>query len=423
MTRIVTRQLSCGMPLLLEPMEGVRSAAVSWLLQAGSASEREDRQGAGTMYSELLLRGAAGLDSRAQADALDRLGAGRSADVGTFHVKIGASMVGDRIGEVLPLLADMVLRPRMDADSIEPARDMALQALESLADDPQERAVIAARARHQPSPINRSGHGTPEGLKALTREELVEGWRAAARPSGAMLSIAGAIDPDAVTRRVESLLGGWTGAAAPVRLGPPPPRGYAHELDQTNQVQVILLHDSPGEGDPRCLLERIVTNVLSGGMSGRLFTEVREKRGLCYSVSAGYATDRVPDGTTGGNYGRTLAYVGTTPERAQESLDVLHAELERINTPVGRITPDEFRRTVVGMKSRLVFSGESTSARAGALAADYHRLGRARSLDELAAEIDRVTLDQVNAYLGTRKLGRLTVQTLGPSALRPPPGV
>src|SRR6185503_155644 len=112
----------------------------------------------------------------------------------------------------------------------------------------------------------------------------------------------------------------------------------------------------------------------------------------------------------------------STPERAQESLDVLHAELERINTPDGRITPDEFWRAVVGMKSRLVFSGESTSARAGSLAADYHRLGRARSLDEMAGEIDRVTLDQVNAYLAGRELGRLTVQTLGPAALRPPTG-
>jgi predicted Zn-dependent peptidase len=226
-----------------------------------------------------------------------------------------------------------------------------------------------------------------------------------------------------VTRRVESLLAGWSGGAAPVKLGPPAPRGYAHETDQSNQVQVIVLHDAPGESDPRAVLERIVTNVLSGGMSGRLFTEVREKRGLCYAVSAGFATDRVPDGTAGGHYGRVLAYVGTTPERAQESLDVLHAELERINTPAGRVTPDEFRRAVVGMKSRLVFSGESTSARAGSLAADYHRLGRARNLDELAAEIDGVTLDQVNAYLAGRKLGRLTVQTLGPAALRPPAGV
>jgi predicted Zn-dependent peptidase len=403
-------------------MEGVRSAALAWVLPAGSAVDPEHRQGASTLYSELLMRGAGPLDSRAHADALDRLGAGRSADVGTFHVKISATMVGDRIAEVLPLLVDMGLRPRMDAESVEPARDMALQSLESLADDPQERAVIAARARHQPPPINRSGLGTESGLRSLTREELLSGWHTAARPGGSIMAVAGAVDPDEVIGRVESLLAGWSGSGAPVTLGPGAPRGYAHEIDQSNQVQIIVLHDAPGEGDPRCVLERIVTNVLSGGMSGRLFTEVREKRGLCYSVSAGFATDRVPDGASGGNYGRVLAYVGTTPERAQESLDVLYAELERINTPEGRITPGEFARAVVGMKSRLVFSGESTSARAGSLVADYHRLGRSRSLDELAGEVGRATLDQVNAYLAGRTLGRLTIQTLGPAPLRPPVG-
>lgn len=311
----------------------------------------------------------------------------------------------------------------MDAASVEPARDVALQALESLADDPQERAVIAARARHQPSPLNRSGLGDREGLGALTRDELVEGWRSAARPAGAILSIAGAVDPDAVRAMVEAHLGSWHGEPPPIRPGTPPPRGYGHEPDPSNQVQIVLLHDAPPEDDPRCLLERIVVSVLSGGMSGRLFTEVREKRGLCYSVSAGFATDRIPVEGAGGGYGRVLAYVGTSPERAQESLDVLHAELEKINTPAGRITRGEFDRAVIGMKSRLIFSGESTSARAGALAADFHRLGRARTLDEMAAAIDRVTLDQVNAYLAGRTLGRVTIQTLGPAALRPPGGV
>ena len=112
------------------------------------------------------------------------------------------------------------------------------------------------------------------------------------------------------------------------------------------------------------------------------------------------------------------AYVGTTPERAQESLDVLFAELERIQSPAGKVEKDEFDRARIGMKSRLVFSGESTAARAGALAGDWHRLGRARSLDEMAAQIDAVTLDQVNDYLSKRSMGRMTVQTLGPAELK-----
>jgi predicted Zn-dependent peptidase len=117
-----------------------------------------------------------------------------------------------------------------------------------------------------------------------------------------------------------------------------------------------------------------------------------------------------------------FADVGTQPERAQESLDVLVAELHRISTPSGAVTPEEFHRAVAGMKSRLIFSGESTGGRASALAGDVHRLGRPRSLDEVAAVIDGISLERLNAYLSSRSLGRVTVQTVGPAPLAPPAG-
>ena len=93
--------------------------------------------------------------------------------------------------------------------------------------------------------------------------------------------------------------------------------------------------------------------------------------------------------------------VGTAPERAQESLDVLFAELQRIQTPAGRVERDEFDRAIVSMKSRLVFSGESTGARAGAIAGDWHRIGRARSLEEMATEIDPRAVGVLPSTKGT----------------------
>lgn len=412
MARIVTRTLACGMPLIVEVMPGVRSAGLTWLVPAGVGTEPEGRRGIGALWAELLLRGAGGLRSREHADALDRLGVGRSTDLGTYHVRIGATMVGERVVEALPLIVDMVRRPRIEAESVEAARDLALQAIESLKDDPQERAVLAARERHFPAPFNRSTLGTTEGLGATTRDDLLSGWAARARPGGAIFAIAGAVDPDALARTLDALLAGWTGQGPEPRPGPAPPRGYAHEQDQSNQVQVIALFDGPPEPHPDSLLEKVANSVLSGGMAGRLFTEVREKRGLCYSVSASYAPGR--------EFGSILAYVGTTPERAQTSLDVLLAELKRLGTAEGRVTPEEFDRALIGMKSRLVFSGESTGARASSLAYDQHRLGRPRSLEEIAREIDAVTLDRVNAYLARRSLGTATIQTLGPAPLVPP---
>jgi predicted Zn-dependent peptidase len=212
--------------------------------------------------------------------------------------------------------------------------------------------------------------------------------------------------------QLDRLLGGWQGSTPEPVLGGPPVRGYGHEPDETNQVQIIVLHEAPPEPHPDSLAEKLVISVLSGGMSGRLFSEVREKRGLCYSVGAGYRGDR--------DFGSVSCYVGTTPERAQESLDVLLSELHRVHSPQGHVQPEEFKRAVTGMKSRLIFSGESTGARSAALAGDIHRLGRARSLEEMAGQIDALTLDQVNDYLARRSLGRMTIQTLGPKPLIPP---
>ena len=407
---ITATTLDCGMPLIAEPIAGARSAAISWLIPAGTATEPVDRGGMSPMWAELILRGAGSLCSRDLADTLDRLGLSRSTDVGSYHVRLAATTLGTRLLDALAVLADMVRRPRFDQDAIEPTRDLCLQAVESLKDDPHERAAIAARTRHLPPPFNRPQVGTIEGLQAVTRDELVDGWARRAVPGGSIVAVAGAVEPAAVALRLNELLRGWTGSYTPPPLGGTPMRGYGHEPDQTNQVQIILMHDAPAERENTSRLEKMVAAVLSGGMSGRLFSEVREKRGLCYSVSAGY--------TSGKEFGAVAAYVGTTPDRAQQSLDVLRAELERINTPEGPVTTEELSRAVIGMKSRLVFSGESTAARAGALVHDYHRLGRARSLDELESEIDGVTLARLNEYLASRRLGTLTVQTLGPAALR-----
>lgn len=412
MNRIQTRTLSCGMPLVVEHIDGVRSAALQWMVPGGSADDPADRQGRAAMWSELLMRGAGAHDSRSHADAFDKLGASRAAEVGTLFMRFSSTTLGERLLDVLPLIVDMVRAPRFDADAVEPSRDLALQAINSLKDDPQERAMLAARARHYPTPLERSGMGTPEGLRAITRAELADGWTAISRPGRSYIAAAGNVDIDALAPHLDALLKGWTGDAPEPTRGPVPTRGYGHELDESNQVQVVVLHDAPPEPHADSLLEKLVVSVLSGGMSGRLFSEVREKRGLCYSVSAGYAG--------GKDFGGVTAYVGTTPERAQESLDVLLSEMNRIHIPEGRITPEEFHRAVVGMKSRLIFSGESTGARASALAADIHRMGRPRSLAELAAEVDRVTLDQLNAYLARRSMGTLTIQTLGPTPLMSP---
>lgn len=410
---ITARTLECGMPLLVERIPGVRSASMCWLLPAGAATEPEDRQGLGAMLAEMVFRGAGERGSREQADALDGLGIVRSSEVGGLFLRLSASMIGDRVAEALPLLAEIVRRPRFDADAIEPVRELCLQSLAALSDEPQERAGILLTQRHAPSPLNRSGLGTEGGLRAIDRAALLAHWENRVRPGGSILAFAGCVDADAVARQLDRLLKGWTGAAAEVALTPSSTAGtYAHEEDGSAQVHITLAYDAPREADPSSLLERVAVAVLSGGTSARLFTQVREKRALCYSVSAAYAAEK--------SSGRVVAYVGTTPDKAQQSLDVLVEQLRAIHGPGGGVSEEEFRRALVGFKTRLVFAGESTAGRAAALAVDQHRLGRPRSLAEVAAEVDAVTLEGVNGYLARRDPGRMTIVTIGPRPLVPP---
>jgi predicted Zn-dependent peptidase len=362
------------------------------------------------------MRGAGSMDSRALADAFDRAGATRSIDASGRGMNLRSTVIGDDIGAALGLLSMTVLSPRLEGESLEPARLLSLQALESLNDEPRERASIAARARQYPEPFNRSSYGDRHGLEAVALEDVRGWWSRHARPGGSVIGVAGAVDASRVADTLERLLEGWSGQGEDPQPQSSPSFGPGHLSDESSQVQIIVLRQAPSARDRHAALrEQIAADVLSGGMSGRLFTEVREKRGLCYAVNAGYRGDD--------RFGVLSAYVGTTPERAQQSLDVLLAELDRIGTPQGAVTRGEFDRAVVGMTSNLVFHGESTAGRAGALVSDQLRLGRARSLEEMTAEAGSVTLDSLNEYLGQRPAGGTTIQTLGPRALEMPAGI
>ena len=411
MSAIEQRRLECGMDLLVESMPAVRSVGVSWLITGGSASEPQEKQGLGAMMTEMLFRGAGPRDAREHADAMDRLGVSRSASVQTFFMNISGVTLGLRVIEALELFTDMLRNPIVDQADVEPVRDLCIQSIEALADDPHGRVMLLARKMHAPSPINRSSMGTIETLKAITRNDLAHYWRQAAAPIGSAIALAGDVDPDEAESTLNRLLDGWTGQSAPVTWGASDHRGYHHETDDTNQVHIAVVHEAPCESSKDSILERVITSVLSGGMSGRLFTEVREKRALVYSVSASYGASR--------DFGRVVAYAGTTPDKAQETLDVLLDQLRALagDSGAGAVSQDEFDRAIVGMKSNLVMSGESTSARAAALGADWFRLGRPRSLEERAAAVEAVTLDDVNGYIARRSLGEITVATIGPREL------
>lgn len=411
MSHLVSATLPNGLRLVIEPMASARSAAITWLLPVGSAGDPDDRQGESAMLSDLVFRGAGGKSSRELSEALDRLGVDRSSRVTPFHLEFEYTCVGAKVADVLPLATDIIRRPALEDEAVDSVRSLCLQSLDGLRDDPQHFVMLKLFERHQPAPFNRHGFGERAALESLQGADLRAAWSKRAVPAGSILAIAGGVDPDAITRQMNELLDGWTGRGNEPATVAEPERGTWHESDETAQVHVGLAYDAPPEPHEDAVRERLATAVLSGGMSGRLFTEVRERRSLVYSVSARYHGGR--------DRGNVRIYAGTTPERAQETLDVIIQELNRLREGV---TAEEFHRAVVGVKSRLVMQGESTGARAINLAADIFRLGRGRTLSEVAEEVESITIEDLNNYLAARDWGEFTVASMGPKALvRPEP--
>jgi predicted Zn-dependent peptidase len=180
----------------------------------------------------------------------------------------------------------------------------------------------------------------------------------------------------------------------------------AHLAKDTQQTQIAFAFPSAQVGHPAYYAARAAEGVLSGGMSARLFTEVREKRGLCYNVGVRHETFK--------DRGTMVGYAGTGADRAQQTLDVTLGELRRLKDGV---TDDEIDRVKAGLKSSLIMQEESTSARAGAIATDWYLLGRVRSFDEIQAAIDGLTPRAVLEYLDQFPVQDLTLVTLGPEAL------
>ena len=407
MSLIHQTKLDNGLTVVAEPIAGVQSLGMTLLLPAGLASQPENQLGVAPVLAEMLCRGAGNLDARQHSDALDLLGIQRSTDAQTRFFRLSATMIADKAAEAFPLLLDMVRRPKLEKQALDPSVDLALQAIDSLADEPQRRAMLELRQKHYPGPIGRSPLGERAHLESLTAEQVRQYWADTFRPQGSILAVAGRFDWSTLLAQIEELLGDWQGQASPAVSEGDGPGGYSHESAESTQVHIALAYPAVAETDQRRMLQQTAVAALSGGMSGRLFTEVREKRGLVYSVYASYAGQK--------DRGDVLAYAGTTAPRAQETLDVLTAELKRL---AEGITQSEFDRAIVGMKSGLVMQGESTSARASSIATDVYLFGQPRSLDQITAEVEQVTLDGLNKFLAEHPPGEMTIVTLGPDPLK-----
>jgi predicted Zn-dependent peptidase len=401
--RLDKHTLSNGMVLLGEPMAGVQSAAFNFMMPAGSTVLPEGCCGAANIVADWIFRGAGERDSRQLGDALDGLGLHRSSTVSSSHITIGAALEASNLTEALELYADVIRRSSLEEDKFELARQLAIDEVRALDDDPRQKVMLKLRERFYPSPLGRSTVGDVDELKVLAAQQARKIIQDNFDLSETIFSVAGKYDFDALVKQMERLFETRDRThREPVSLGERP-SGYQHMENEGAQVHIGMMTETVGPGDADYYNARAAVAVLSGGMSARLFTEVREKRGLCYAVGARYHCLKEAAGI--------MCYAGTTPQKAQETLDVITGEFHRL---AAGITEEELARGKVGLKSSLILQSESSTSRAGGIGNDYHMLGRVRSLDEIKNKIEQTSVDSVLEFLRKNEFKDFTVVTIGP---------
>ncbi|WP_146570449.1 M16 family metallopeptidase [Botrimarina hoheduenensis] len=403
----MSHRLANGLTVIGEPSDAFESAAFTLLTPSGCRYDPDDRLGLASLTCEMMLRGAGSRDSRALVNDLDAMGVEHTETVGISHATFSASSLADSLEPALALYADVVRRPHLPADQLEQGRQVCLQEVYGVEDEPSQKLMNELRRQHYPSPWGRASCGDEAGLNAVTQDEILAFQASHYGPEGSILAVAGRFDWQELLRVAERLFGDW----APTPLTRTPPNrsttGSRHLPFEGSQCHIGIAYPSVAYRDPEYFQAWSAVGVLSSGMSSRLFTEVREKRGLCYTVYASLQSqvDRAA----------VLCYAGTTAERAQETLDVTYAELIRLAEGV---TVEELGRLKARIKSALILQQESTASRAGTLARDWRHLGRVRSMVEVGELIDAVTADTINAYLAKNPPRDFTMVTLGPEPLR-----
>ena len=405
---IQSHQFANGLQLVCETMDWVESAAFSLSLPAGCAWDPEDRGGLANLTCEMAQRGCGELDSRGFVETLDRLGADRGAAVTQAHTSFFGSMLRENLEPVLSIFADLVQRPVLPETQLPDAQAVCVHEVQSLDDDLAQRTMNRLRQLTYPAPWGRAAVGQRDHIEQISMEDVQGHIQRTYVPQGTILAVAGNVQFDAVRDAVGKHFGEWQGAAPDPIIDQPASGKYVHVPCDSSQTQIGVAYESVPYSHADYFQSRGAVGVLSDGMSSRLFTEVRENRGLCYTVYASCHSLR--------HEGRVLCYAGTSTERAQETLDVMVAEIKRL---ADGIDETELKRLRARTKSALIMQQESSSARANALSGDWYHLGRVRTMEELNQLLDDLSCDSVNDYLKRNPPQDFAVVTLGERALEP----
>ncbi|WP_172120909.1 M16 family metallopeptidase [Actinomyces faecalis] len=382
-----------GVRVITESVPGLRSASIGMWFGVGSRDEIPGQEGATHFLEHLLFKGTARRDAREIAEAFDMIGGESNAATSKEHTSYYARVQGQDAGTALDVLTDMVTSSLLDPAEVETERGVIVSELADAADDPQDVAqeAFARAAFGDGTPLGRPIGGTYETVTAVPRDAVWEHYQRTYASDTLVVAAAGAVDHEEMCDRVlgDLAAAGWDCSIEAV----PRPRRFETEpftsLDvqdvtidrDSEQSHVYLTCQGIATRDERRWTMSVLTTILGGGMSSRLFQEVREKRGLAYTT---YAFD-----TSYAGAGAFGLYAGCAPRDVDEVCTVMVGEFERL--AAHGVTDRELARARAQIRGSMVLGGEDSLARMGRLGRGEVTTGRLRSMAENLRRLEAVS--------------------------------
>jgi predicted Zn-dependent peptidase len=383
-------ELESGVRVVTETMPAVRSVALGFWIGTGSASEDDDHAGLSHLIEHMLFRGTAQYESLEIDQIFDGMGAELNAGTGKESTSLYSRVIDRHLDVAFDVMADMVWRARFDPAELEAEREIVLEEIAMYDDDPQDKVFdVLGEAVFGDHPLGRAIIGRADVVASAAAGALAAFHAERYVPASVVIAAAGSVDHDSLVALAESVPVERVGRRAP---GPPPPPGRTAPKmrfvpKETEQYHVCLGGPGIACDDERRFALRVLDNLLGGTSSSRLFQEVRERRGLAYSV---YSFNSMWAGT-----GQVGLYLGTRPDNVAKALSVVGTELWRLSQEPP--TRDELERAKENIKGRVVLSLESTTSRMNRLGSFILSGIPVLSVDEVLDRIDAVTLEDVSA--------------------------
>lgn len=404
-------ELRSGERVISERVPGVRSVALGFWIGAGSRDEPDARAGVSHFIEHLLFKGSSRYSAQEIAEIFDELGGELNAATSRETTVVYARVPDDRLERALDVMADMVFRPAfVDVDS---EREVVLEEIAMVEDTPNDLVHdIAAAAVFGSHPLGRPVIGSAEVISSVSRRALASYHRRAYQPERIVLAAAGNVGHDELVtmlreRRNGAEPGPGLSARKPVRGVAKP--GVSFQRKDTEQYHVCLSAPGISRTDERRFAGSLMDAILGGSASSRLFQEIREKRGMAYSVYS-YASQY-------GDSGQLGVYVGTREDNVAECLEIAVAELSDV--AAGNVRPDELSRAKENLKGRILLSLESTSARMTRLGKSLVTATPLLTPEEVVRRLEAVTATEVAELAATLLTPeRLSVAGIGPDEAR-----